>query len=60
MNMKCRHDAEEIGGEVRVAVDGGRRGGRRRVQEVVSPLCLRGGALFDMLIKRHKRVRDNI
>jgi hypothetical protein len=44
---------------VRVAVDGGRRGGGRRVQAVVSPLCLRGGAHFDM-IKRHKRVRDHI
>jgi hypothetical protein len=41
--MRCRHDAERIGGEVRVAVDGGRRGGGRRVQEVVSPLWLRGG-----------------
>ena len=51
MNMKCRHDAEEIGGEVRVAVDGGRRGGGRMVQAVVSPLCLRGGAHFDMIKK---------
>jgi hypothetical protein len=60
MNMRCRHDAQGTGGtEVRVAVDGGRRGGGRRVQAVVSPLCLRGGAHFDM-IKRHKRVRDHI